>query len=320
MPFFAPFGRTKLSDQMFKAPLSFAGFPVSQDFADADIAVLGLPYDCGQHNNRVGARAGPSWIRQHSNLAEETCEDIAPPLMEGIHVIDAGDLNLTSVEYEDIEAFFNLAERGMDAIFKGGCSPVTMGGDGAVSLPQIRAASKHYPGLTVLHFDAHTDAYDVHGNNHFDNANTFTHAATEGLINVGASAHIGLRGILNVKNARAKAEQIGYRIIDVDQLLEASLDKCASMIREPLESLPIYLCFDLDFFDPAYAPGVCTPTPGGVSSHFGLSLLRRLSGLNIVACDINTMSPPHDPDGSTANLASFVMMECISLLKTARLN
>lgn len=307
-----------MTKELFRAPLSFAALPVSQDFKNADVAILGIPYDCGEHAHRIGARMGPRWIRQHSDHALLATEDADPSPLGKLRVIDAGDVNVESPDFRDILVFFDKTEKAVGEILDAGCIPVTMGGDGAVTLPQIRAVAARNPGLVVIHFDAHTDAYPIMGNGDFDNGNTFSHAAREGLLNTSASIHAGLRGIVNTKTASEMAEDIGYRTLTVSQLSELSLGDAAASIRQPLENSPVYLCFDLDFFDPAFAPGVCTPTPGGVTSQYGLELLRQMAGLNIVACDVNTMSPPHDPDESTANLAATVMMECIGLIDASQ--
>ncbi len=306
-----------MSDDLFRDPLSFGGLPVSQDFEAADVAVLGMPFDCGEHETRIGSRSGPTWIRQHSILAEVMAGDADPAPLSRLKVIDAGDVNTGRDELRDIHMFYDRAELAMNTVLDGGCAPVTMGGDGAVSLPQIRAVAARHPGLAILHFDAHTDAYPLKRNDHFDNATTFTHAASEGRINVEASIHVGTRAVVNTGAIVPPAHNMGYRVIPYAELDEMTVDEAVRTIREPLEGLPVYLCFDMDFFDPAFAPGVCTPTPGGASAHFGLTLLRRMSGLNIVACDVNTVSPPHDPDGSTANLAATVVLECISLVADA---
>jgi agmatinase len=308
-------------DNLFRDPLSFAGLPVSKNFSEADVSILGVPYDCGEHPSRIGARSGPTWIRQHSELAREMAKDADPDPLASLRIVDGGDVDVGRRDFRDIQHFFDKTEKAIGTVHDSQCIPVTMGGDGAVSLPQIRAAARHYRDLTVLHFDAHTDAYPLESNNDYDNGTTFTHVAREGLVNLKASVHAGTRAAVNANSIVPYAETLGYRVIPFDRLADMTVDEAALGIRGPIGEKPVYLCFDMDFFDPAFAPGVCTPTPGGASAHFGLSLLRKMAGLNIVACDINTVSPPHDlSDGSTANLAATVILECLGLLHAGSRN
>lgn len=305
-----------MTEDLFRDPLSFAGLPISRNFPDADATVLGIPYDCGEHSSRIGARTGPTWIRTHSVLAKGMSGDASPDPLANLSVIDAGDVQIGKEEFRNIHAFFGKTERAISAILDGQSVPVTMGGDGAVTLPQIRAVAKYHNDLTVLHFDAHTDAYPLKSDDEYDNATTFTHVAREGLVNLKASVHVGVRAAVNTDSIVPYTEGLGYRVISYDQLANQAIADAIQNIRAPLEGKPVYLCFDMDFFDPAFAPGVCTPTPGGASAHFGLTLLRGMAGLNIVACDINTVSPPHDhSDGSTANLAATVILDCLGLLR-----
>jgi len=304
---------------LFVPPLTFAKLDYSHDFEKSDVAILGMPFDCGSHPTRIGARLGPNAIREQSVLSLELIEDSDPDPLQHLTVIDAGDVNIGSGGLAHIHTFFTRAEAAMDEILSKNCVPVTLGGDGAVALPQLRAVSKKYPDLAVIHFDAHTDAYPLRGNDHYDNATPFTHAAKEGLIDLIASVHVGTRAPVNAKASIDYTESLGYRVLPWSELAEISIAEGVRKIRENLEGRPIYLCFDMDFFDPSVAPGVATPTPGGPTTYHGLELLRGLAGLSIVACDINTVSPPYDPSGVTAQLAATVVMEAINLIHCQQL-
>jgi len=299
---------------IFVPPLTFARLDYSQDFKNADIAILGMPFDCGSHPTRIGARLGPNAIREQSILTLELIEDAAPDPLQHLNVIDAGDVNIASGGLAHIHAFFDQAERAMDQILNNDCVPIALGGDGAVALPQMRSIIKKHPDVAVIHFDAHTDAYPLRGNDHYDNATPFTHAAKEGLIDLTASVHVGARAPVNAVASIEFTKKLGYRVLPWSEIAEMPIEEAVLKIRKNLEGKPIYLCFDMDFFDPSVAPGVATPTPGGPTTYHGLELLRRLSGLNFVACDINTMSPPYDQSGITAQLAATVVMEAINLI------
>jgi len=302
-------------DGIFVPPLTFARLPYGQNFADADIAVVGLPFDCGSHPTRLGARLGPNAIREQSVLTLELVEDADPNPFTSLSVIDAGDVNFPGGGLASIDAFYERAEMALSNIFEQSCTPLTFGGDGAVALPQLRAAARHFPDLAVIHFDAHTDAYPLKSNDHFDNATPFTHAVHENLIDVLASIHVGTRAPANANASIQFTKELGYRVLPWAEIAGLPAAEAGNLIRNGLENLPVYLCFDMDFFDPSVAPGVATPTPGGPTTFEGLELLKSLAGLNIVACDINTVSPTYDVNGITAQLAATVAVECINLIR-----
>jgi agmatinase len=193
--------------------------------------------------------------------------------------------------------------------------PVGMGGDGSVSLPQLRAVHRHYPELVLLHVDAHTDAYAVEG---YNTSSTFTRAAEEGLIDVGRSFHVGARGTLALAGAYEHTRSLGYRLLTGADVRARGLPSVLKELRETIGRRPLYLCFDKDYNDPTSAPGVATPTWGGPSPAEAFDLLHGLKGLNIVAMDVNTVSPPHDVGGMTAFLAGTVMLVGLHLIALGR--
>ena len=148
----------------------------------------------------------------------------------------------------------------------------------------------------------------------FNVATTFTRAAEEALIDVGSSIHVGARGPTNDSGVFNHTRDVGYGLIDGTELFNAGLRNTAKNIVESLKGRSVYLCFDMDFFDPSCAPGVCTPTWGGATSREGLDFLQNLTGLNLVGADINTVSPPHDISGMTAFLAATVGLEILSVI------
>jgi agmatinase len=169
--------------------------------------------------------------------------------------------------------------------------------------------SARHSDLVVLHIDAHTDAYDFPG---LDTSTSFTRAAEERLVDTTRSFHIGTRGTASVPNAIGYARSLGYNVITMDEL-RADTDRYVSLVKQTVGSKPVYLCFDMDVFDPSCAPGVCTPEWGGLTPTDGLRLLRALAGINFVAFDINAVSPPHDIGGMTSFLAARVVREFCAL-------
>jgi agmatinase len=218
--------------------------------------------------------------------------------------VDCGDVRVIPSYLDEAHVAIEAAIGGVIA---SGTIPVTMGGDGTVTLPQLRAVSKRYPGLAVLHIDAHTDA--VYGEGRaFATGTTFTRAAEEGLVDVASSLHIGVRGPHKGAGVYRQCDALGYAMVNFAALRARGIADVMAEVHQRMAGRPVYVCFDMDFFDPACAPGVCAPTPGGASSEEGLAIVDAVQGLDVVAVDVNTVSPPHDPAGITALLAARVML------------
>lgn len=300
---------------LFNSPFTFMGVPSSTIAEGSRAAILGIPFDCGTHPVRIGARYGPNAIREQSTLVrpfQPPHADFNP--LEQLNLIDCGNVKLTS---SLIEESFERIEHAVSKVVGAGAVPVTMGGDGAVTLPQLRALHSHYSDLVVLHIDAHTDTFPSSGSaihDRYNVATTFTRAAEEGVVDTENSIHVGPRGTLTQPNVFEYTREHGYELIDGNELFDRGFDSILTHIHDKLNGKPVYLCFDMDFFDPSCAPGVCTPTWGGATAREGLKLLQRLAGLNIVAVDVNTVSPPHDVGGMTAFLAGTVLLESLSLI------
>ena len=294
------------------SPTTLFGAPAAAKAAGARAAVLGMPFDCGTHAFRVGARDGPTGIRLASRLIRTYMPDTADfDPVKRLNLVDLGDVDLTPGRIDDA---FRRIEAAMDGLLADGAIPVTMGGDGSVSLPQMRALAKRHPGLVALHIDSHTDAYPYRPDDRYNAGTQFTHAAEEKLIDVGRSLQVGLRGPTSVPAIYNFARKLGYPLIPFDELMRRGIPDVASEIQRVMSGRPVYLCFDMDVFDPSCAPGVATPVWGGLLAREGLQLIRALSGLDIVAIDVNTVSPPHDVGGLTAGLAAHVVYEALVLV------
>jgi agmatinase len=299
-------------DELHAKPVTFMGAPYSHDLSGVKAAVLGVPFDCGIHPFRIGSRQGPTAIRAQSVLVRRYNPELADfdPL-ERLGLVDRGDVRLTPSR---IATAFERIEAAAKRIHDAAAIPVTMGGDGSVSLPLLRAAASRYPGMAAVHFDAHTDAYAYDPNDKNNAATQFTHAAEEQCIVASLSYHIGIRGTTYLQGVFEQARALGYNIITIRELFARGFVEILAELHERLKGRPVYLCFDMDIFDPSCAPGVATPSWGGLSAREGIELLHGLSGLDIIAVDVNTVSPPHDVQNMTAFLAAQVIYESLVLL------
>lgn len=303
---------------IYSGPVTFMGVPYTHDLAGAKAAILGVPFDCGVHPVRIGSRLGPSSIREQSALVrrfEPPAHDFDPIAKLGL--VDCGNAKVIP---SAIGESYKAIEEAVWRIVSQGVMPITMGGDGAVTLPQLRALHRKYPDLVVLHIDAHTDTYPGEGGerDRYNTATTFTRAAEEGVVDARNSFHIGARGPTYRGGVFEYTREQGYQLIHGADLEKRGIDDVLREVHDRLAGRPVYLCFDMDVFDPSCAPGVCTPAWGGLSAREGLKLINGLSGLRFVAFDINTVSPPHDVGGMTAFLAAtcmhqFLVLACRSL-------
>jgi agmatinase len=302
--------------ELSSRPPTFMGAPFSTDAAGAGAAILGCPFDCGTHAFRIGSRQGPGAIREQSRLIRRFQSDgVDEDIVTKLAVIDAGDVKLTPSRIEDA---FERIEEAAQRIAAAGAAPIGLGGDGSVSLPLIRGCARVHQNLAVLHIDSHTDAYPVNEEHPYDAATQFTHAALEQRVRPGLSHHVGLRGTTFRGGVYDHGRQLGYNLITMAEFMQRGPEDVLAALRDSFGDTPVYLSWDMDVFDPSCAPGVCSPAWGGFSAREGLSFLRAMSGLNIVAADVNTVSPPHDIKGMTAFLAAAVVHEIILLIHGGR--
>jgi agmatinase len=312
-----------VQEPLFHAPDTFMRLPRWHVDAGSKAAIVGLPFDCGTHATRIGSRLGPRSIRERSQLLRPFHPVISDfNAAERLGAADCGDVRLTPGKVVDAYA---RIERSLAIVLDAGAIPFGLGGDGAVTLPQLRAVHRHHSDLVALHIDSHTDAYPSYpgvsfgdASDLFNTATTFVRAAEEELIDVRSSIHVGIRGFAGTSGNTEFTRELGYRVVESDEMFDIGFRKLGLQLREQLAGRPVYLCFDMDFFDPSCAPGVASPTWGGPSARQGLALLQALAGINFVAFDVNTVSPPHDVQGMAAHLASVVVLECMFLACYAR--
>jgi agmatinase len=299
--------------QLLATTSGFMGVPWATSAAGAKAAILGVPFDCGTHAFRIGSRQGPASIREQSRLVRAYESEVADyDIRAELKMVDCGDVVLTPSRIED--AFARIEEASW-RIVDADTTPVGFGGDGSISVPLVRAAARKWPDLCVLHIDSHTDCHPVNPDHPYDAASQFSHAALEQRISPSASYHVGIRGPTYRPGVMDHTRSLGYNVITMRDYVRRGEADVLAELHDAMKGRPVYLSWDMDSFDPSVAPGVCTPTWGGFTAREGLQLLRGLAGLDIVAIDINTVSPPHDVNGMTAHLAAYVAFETLLLLE-----
>ncbi len=281
----------------------FLRFPLHFNPAqsDAEWVITGVPFDMAT-SGRAGSRHGPQAIRQASvNLAWESKRfPWSFSLRKTLKVVDAGDLVF---QFGDAQDMSNQLQQHAENLLAAGKRLLTLGGDHFITLPLLRAHAKHFGELALIHFDAHTDTYA--NGSAFDHGTMFYHAPKEGLINPHHSVQIGIRTEHDSGN--------GFTVLDAALVNDQSIDTTVNKIREVVGERPVYLTFDIDCLDPAFAPGTGTPVCGGLTSDRALKILRALQPFNIVGMDVVEVAPAYDHAEITALAGATVALELLYL-------
>ncbi len=287
----------------------YLGRPISRQPGGADVVVLGIPYDLGT-SGRGGARHGPQGVRAASaNLRwEENRWPWRFNALERLRVIDYGDITFPPGESARM---VSAVERAAGDILDAGARLLTFGGDHFVTLPLLRAhARKLGRPLHMVHFDAHTDNEATEATRYY-HGSMFYHAPKEGLIDPDHTVQVGIRTEYDYDNHP-------FTVIDADRVATAGIDEVVGAIRAAVGDGPVYLTFDIDCLDPAYAPGTGTPVAGGLTTSQALRILRGLEGLDLVGMDIVEVAPAYDHAEITALAAATLGLEFLYLLAAAR--
>nr|WP_262926943.1 agmatinase [Vibrio sp. Y2-5] len=293
---------TKMDYSLYSNAMTFLRQSYQRDplESDADVVVLGVPLDMAT-SGRPGARMGPDAIRRASvNLAWEGKKfpwDFN--LFKRIKLVDAGDLVFDCGDAED---FTYRLEAATSEILKTGKTVLALGGDHFITLPLLRAYAKHYGEMAMIHFDAHTDTYA--NGSAYDHGTMFYHAPKEGLISPRNSVQVGIR-------TEYKQEGHGFNVINAMQANDMSADEIVEQIREIVGDKPVYLTFDIDCLDPAFAPGTGTPVCGGLTSDKILKIIRALKGINLIGMDVVEVSPPYDQSDLTSLAGATIALELL---------
>ena len=277
---------------------------------DVDIGLIGVPWDSGT-TNRPGPRHGPRQLRDLSTMirAENGSTRVRP--FEMVNCADLGDVPPNPADIMDsmdrITAFYTK-------VLAAGIRPLTAGGDHLTSLPVLRAVAKDGP-LGMIHFDSHTDLFHSYfGGSMYTHGTPFRRAVEEGLLDPKRVIQIGIRGSAYDREDRDFAEAVGIKIIGIDEYFARGAVDVMTEAREVVGTAPTYISYDIDFVDPAYAPGTGTPEVGGPTSYEALLVARLLKGVNIAGADLVEVSPPFDASGGTAFLGVSILFEILCVM------
>ena len=274
------------------------------------IGLIGAPWDGGT-TNRPGPRHAPRQLRDLSTMirAENGATGVRP--FELVNCADLGDVGPNPADLVDtLDRFTRYYRR----IRQAGVVPLTAGGDHLCSLPILRALAVDGP-LALILFDSHTDLFHSYfGGTMYTHGTPFRRAVEEGLIDPRRVVMIGMRGTTYDAEDRRFADSAGIRVIPIEEFFRRGVDDVMAEARSIVADQPTYVSFDIDFVDPAFAPGTGTPEVGGPTSFQALQAVRALAGVNIIGADLVEVSPPFDLSGATAWLGASLMFELLCVM------
>lgn len=306
-----------LKSPRFSGVRTFMRLPHGTNLEKADVAVFGVPFDTGT-SFRPGARFGPAAIRDASAILKPYCPLTDVNIVENISVLDYGDFDTVPGYMDDS---FAKIEEGITKICKAGVIPLGMGGDHSISLPLLRGLTNVSGSpVAVLHFDAHSDTIPDYFGRDYNHGTPFYWAIKEGLIDLDHSIQVGIRGPLYSKNALDYPKSKGIEIITGPQLHDMGWRGAVEAIRCRIEGRPVYVSFDIDFLDAAYAPGTGTPEIGGFSTHEALQLMvGSCRGMNLIGMDLVEVMPAQDNAGITALAGASLMHVFLAQIAKSRI-
>ena len=282
----------------------------SQNLKGVDLAVTGIPLDTAT-TNRPGARFGPRAVRTASTMiAWEKPYGLDFNPVDRLAMVDYGDCHF---DFGKPEAAVQEMFDHISGIIDQGPGVLTIGGDHFVSYPVLKAYAKKYQEpISLIHFDAHTDTWEVgegidpgEEEGRIDHGTMFYHAVKEGIVDPKKSMQIGIR--------TENPDTLDFNILDAPWVHKNGIEQVIQKTLEVVGDRPVYMTFDIDCLDPSYAPGTGTPVCGGLTSHQAMSIIRGLSGINLIGMDVVEVAPAYDVGEITALAAAQIAMEMVSI-------
>jgi agmatinase len=284
----------------FAGVRTFMRLPHVTKLDGIDAAIVGIPFDTTT-TYRTGARFGPEAIRSASVLLRPFHPVHELDLVAALSMVDFGD---SPVSPGDTERTFGQIEETLATFVDAGVFTLCLGGDHSITLPELRALARHHGPLAFVQLDSHTDTWDEYFGQKYFHGTTFKRALEEGLLEASASVQAGMRGSVYAAEDIGAARELGFTVVESEDLRSLGPDGYAELVRERVSGRPVFLSFDIDFLDPAFAPGTGTPEVAGFSTAEAVALLRALRGIDLVGADVVEVCPPYDGPGQPTALAA----------------
>jgi agmatinase len=289
---------------------TFARCPHVRETEGVDLAIVGVPFDTAT-SYRAGARFGPEAIRAGSTLLRPFHPALRVDVFANQSVVDWGDLDVTP---GNAERTMEQIAAGLRPLLRAGIRPLVLGGDHSVVLGELRAHAEAHGPVALVLLDAHADVWDAYYGERLFHGTPFRRAVEEGLVLPERSVLAGMRGPLYAEGDLRAAAELGFEVLGDEELRALEPAEYGARVQERVGDRPAFLSFDIDVFDPAFAPGTGTPEAAGLTPREALALLRALAGASFVGFDLVEVSPPYDgPGQTTALLAASVAYEFLAL-------
>lgn len=298
----------------FVGPRTFMRLPLEDTLENVDFLIMGVPFDTAA-SNRTGQRYGPQSVRDFSVLLRPYNPDQDINIFDYCSGIDHGDVDV--IPGNVLKTYDKITEK-LEPILNKGIIPIMMGGDHSITLGHLRAFAKKYGPVSLVHFDSHSDTWENYFGEKYVHGTPFRRAVEEGLVDTQKSIQVGIRGPLYGPEDIQNARDLGYQVIPMREARELGIDNVIDKIHKRVGDSPVFVSFDIDFLDPAYAPGTGTPEIGGPTSFEALEYVRKLDGLNIKGFDLVEVLPTYDSNEITAVAASSVIFEMVTLIALAK--
>jgi agmatinase len=276
----------------------------------AATVIAGIPMDIGT-TNRAGTRDGPAAIRRASRMLTDGDHPVHRVDPAALDIADIGDFSLA---LGDIPASLAAIESQAAPI----AHLVALGGEHGITLPLLRAlARRHAAPLALIHFDAHVDTWPDNFGQAYAHGSPFYHAINERLVDPRRMIQIGIRSpVLNEVMDWTLGQ--GVTILSAQDVHESGPAAVAGRVCAVVAEAPVYLTFDIDALDPAFAPGTGTPEAGGLASWQAQGILRRLGGLRFIGMDLVEVAPAYDTAEITALAGATMVWEYLAMRAAMR--
>ena len=289
---------------------TFMRLPHLRAYRGIDFAVVGVPWD-GATSYRTGQRMGPDAIRKVSLTLRPYNLALDVGIFEHCAGLDFGDVSVVPGYIEDT---YDKIEAELCPLVQAGVIPVIMGGDHSITLPELRAIAKSHGPVALVHFDSHTDTNDQYFGRPYYHGSMFRRAVEENILLPGNSIQVGMRGSVYSKDAYDESTSLGFKVVTMSAVREMGLQRLIEIIKDRVGQNKVFVTFDIDVVDPAFAPGTGTPEVGGFTSAEAIDLIRGLKGLDFVGFDVVEVLPDYDVAEITALLAANIVYEFLSLI------
>ncbi len=289
---------------------TFMRLPNVKTTEDIDYAIVGVPFDTGV-TYRPGQRFGPNAIREISSLIKPYNVPQKVNVVETLSGVDYGDVSVNPGYITDT---YERMEEGLLPIAEGGAIPICLGGDHSITLGELRAIAKVHGPVALVHFDSHFDTIDEYFGKKYNHGTVFRRALEEGLIDVEHSIQVGMRGTFYSVDDLNGSKDLGFEVITSFEMREIGIEETIKRIINRVGAKKAFLTFDIDFVDPAYAPGTGTIEVGGWTGADALHMVRSLKDINFVGYDLVEVLPSFDPSQITAFLAANIVFEFVSII------